>query len=64
MGWPDKNISAIPTITEPLIEKTPAIGITVGGFLIGLNWIIKRRMELTKQNDKTNNQKKKESNDK
>jgi formate dehydrogenase iron-sulfur subunit len=63
MGWPNKSISAIPRITDPIIEKTPAIGLTVGGFLVGLNWIIKRRMELARQHDKTSKQIKKESND-
>jgi formate dehydrogenase iron-sulfur subunit len=46
MGWPQKTNVAIPQLTEPLIEKTPFIGLTVAGCLIGLNWIIKRRIEL------------------
>jgi formate dehydrogenase iron-sulfur subunit len=60
IGWPSKTVTPIPRLTEPLIEKTPSIGLTVGGFLVGLNWIIKRRMESAKQNDKTKNQIKKE----
>lgn len=46
MGWPGEKTDAIPTLTEPLIEKTPLIGATVAGCLVGLNWIIKRRIAL------------------
>jgi len=46
MGWPQKANVAIPQLTEPLIEKTPFIGLTVASCLVGLNWIIKRRIEL------------------
>jgi formate dehydrogenase iron-sulfur subunit len=56
MGWSDKPEVSIPHLTEPLIEKTPFIGLTVGGFLVGLNWIIRRRMELSGQDDKSKNQ--------
>ena len=51
MGWPSKLAKPIPDVTEPLIEKTPVIGLAVGGCLVGLNWIIKRRMEFAGQND-------------
>ena len=50
MGWPKHATVAIPHITEPLIEKTPFIGLTVAGCLVGLNWIIKRRIELAAKN--------------
>jgi formate dehydrogenase iron-sulfur subunit len=53
MGWSDKPETPIPHFTEPLIEKTPVVGLTVGGFLVGLNWIIRRRMELSGQDDKS-----------
>ena len=59
-GWSDKPVTPIPHLTEPLIEKTPVIGLTVGGFLVGLNWIIRRRMEFSGQNGETKNQTKKE----
>jgi formate dehydrogenase iron-sulfur subunit len=55
MGWPKQATVAIPHITEPLIEKTPFIGLTVAGCLVGLNWIIKRRMELTGKNLESEN---------
>jgi formate dehydrogenase iron-sulfur subunit len=61
IGWSDKPVTPIPHLTEPLIEKTPVIGLTVGGFLVGLNWIIKRRMEFAGQNDKIRNKIKKEN---
>jgi formate dehydrogenase iron-sulfur subunit len=46
MDWPKKASIAIPQLTEPLIQKTPFIGLTVASCLFGLNWIIKRRIEL------------------
>lgn len=54
MGWADKPGTPIPHFTEPLIEKTPAIGLTVGGFLVGINWIIRRRMDLSGLDDQKN----------
>lgn len=45
LGWPVQAPS-IPSLTEPLIEKTPAIGLSVAGCLLGVNWVIRRRMEL------------------
>lgn len=47
LGWPGENASAIPSLTEPLIRKTPFIGMTVLGSLLGVNWIIRRRMALS-----------------
>jgi formate dehydrogenase iron-sulfur subunit len=43
LGWPRQGEVPIPEITEPLISKTPHIGISVLASLCGLNWIIKRR---------------------
>jgi formate dehydrogenase iron-sulfur subunit len=43
LGWPAPDMPAIPSITEPLIHKTPLIGLTVAVGLVGLNWIVKRR---------------------
>jgi hypothetical protein len=37
----------IPALTEPLISKTPFIGLTVAFGTLGLNWIIRRRMKLS-----------------
>jgi formate dehydrogenase iron-sulfur subunit len=57
MGWPGENTEAIPTFTEPLIKKTPFIGATAAGCLVGLNWIIKRRIALAGKNEeKSGNQ--------
>jgi formate dehydrogenase iron-sulfur subunit len=55
MGWPKHATVAIPQLTEPLIEKTPFIGVTVAGCLVGLNWIIKRRIELAGKNEESQN---------
>jgi formate dehydrogenase iron-sulfur subunit len=38
--------ASIPSLTQPLIEKTPAIGLTVASCLLGVNWVIRRRMRL------------------
>jgi formate dehydrogenase iron-sulfur subunit len=46
LGWPVKREAAIPSLTEPLVHKTPFIGLGVAMSLLGLNWIIKRRGEL------------------
>lgn len=46
MGWPEPETEPIPTLTEPLISKTPAIGLSVMGSLLGINWVIRRRMRL------------------
>jgi formate dehydrogenase iron-sulfur subunit len=51
IGWNDKNTTAIPELTEPLIEKTPYIGLGVGFSLVGLSWIIRRRNEIGKKNN-------------
>ncbi len=37
---------AIPSLTEPLIAKTPLMGVSVACTLLGVNWVIRRRMEL------------------
>jgi formate dehydrogenase iron-sulfur subunit len=60
MGWPKESATAIPQLTEPLIEKTPTIGLTVAGCLFGLNWIIKRRIDLAKKKKESENQFEKE----
>jgi formate dehydrogenase iron-sulfur subunit len=47
LGWPDAVDEAIPDLTEPLVHKTPFIGLSVAVGLVGLNWIVKRRNKLT-----------------
>jgi Fe-S-cluster-containing dehydrogenase component len=46
LGWPDMNAAAIPSLTEPLITKTPLMGAGVACSLLGINWVISRRMQL------------------
>jgi formate dehydrogenase iron-sulfur subunit len=46
LGWPEEAPVSIPSITEPLIHKTPLLGLSVACGLIGLNWIVKRRNKL------------------
>jgi formate dehydrogenase iron-sulfur subunit len=46
LDWPADDAGPIPSLTEPLIEKTPFIGITVASCLLGLNWVVRRRMQL------------------
>jgi hypothetical protein len=46
IGWPDGASTPIPDLTKPLISKTPFIGVGVASCLLGLNWIVQRRMKL------------------
>ena len=46
LGWPGGAHEAIPSLTEPLISKTPFIGLGVAACLLGINWIVQRRMRL------------------
>ena len=46
VGWPDPEAESIPSLTEPLIAKTPFIGMGVMSSLLGINWVIQRRMRL------------------
>jgi formate dehydrogenase iron-sulfur subunit len=49
LGWPQGSTPSIPSITKPLIAKTPMIGLGVGACLLGLNWIVRRRMTLAEE---------------
>jgi formate dehydrogenase iron-sulfur subunit len=49
MGWPVPGTESIPSLTEPLIAKTPVIGFGVMGTLLGINWVIRRRMKLARE---------------
>jgi len=44
LGWPEADPASIPSLTHPLISKTPHIGLGVAAGLLGVNWIVKRRM--------------------
>jgi formate dehydrogenase iron-sulfur subunit len=44
LDWPEPGARAIPDLTTPLIEKTPLIGLSVASGLLGVNWVIRRRM--------------------
>jgi formate dehydrogenase iron-sulfur subunit len=46
MDWPQDSVPSIPELTGPLIAKTPFIGLSVAGSLLGINWVIRRRMKL------------------
>jgi formate dehydrogenase iron-sulfur subunit len=52
LSWPPHHAPPIPSLTEPLIHKTPFIGLAVGISAVGLNWIIKRRDELAMRPEK------------
>ena len=61
LGWSKRIHAGIPMLTDPLIEKTPIIGLSVATGLLAVNWIIRRRMRLSKQqvtenNDSLNNE--------
>ncbi len=42
----------LPSTTEPAMESIPYAFLGMGGAMLGLNWIIKRRMKLNKTNGK------------
>ncbi|MFH2002451.1 MAG: 4Fe-4S dicluster domain-containing protein [Planctomycetota bacterium] len=46
LGWPADSSVPIPTLTKPLISMTPFIGTGVASCLLGLHWIVQRRMRL------------------
>jgi formate dehydrogenase iron-sulfur subunit len=46
LDWPESPQVPIPHLTEPLIASTPFIGSGVALGLLGVNWIIRRRMRL------------------
>lgn len=45
VGFPERETVPITDHTEALIHKTPVIGLSVMGGMLGLNWIIKRRID-------------------
>jgi hypothetical protein len=46
LGWPGAEAPSIPTLTEPVIEKTPLLGGAVLMGVWGLSAIIERRQRL------------------
>ncbi|MBN1212295.1 MAG: 4Fe-4S dicluster domain-containing protein [candidate division Zixibacteria bacterium] len=46
LGWPETTLEPIPSLTEPLISKTPFIGLGVAASILSINWIIRRREKL------------------
>lgn len=53
LGWPEYDAKSIPEVTDPLIEKTPVIGLSVASSLMGISWIINRRQKIAKENKKS-----------
>lgn len=52
MGWPEPAAESIPSLTEPLIAKTPFIGLGVMSSLLGINWVIQRRIRLAGERER------------
>jgi formate dehydrogenase iron-sulfur subunit len=50
LDWPETFPEPIPHLTESLIENTPFIGLGVAYSLLGINWVIRRRMQLEREN--------------
>ena len=46
VGWPAQQTEPIPSLTDPLIHKTPLIGLSVALGCWGLSAIIQRRNQL------------------
>jgi formate dehydrogenase iron-sulfur subunit len=57
LGWSTQIHAGIPMLTNPLIESTPIIGMSVATGLLAVNWIIRRRMRLSKQSPQKNQDK-------
>jgi formate dehydrogenase iron-sulfur subunit len=49
VGWPAQGTQPIPALTDPLIHKTPLIGLSVGLGCWGLSAIIQRRNRLMRE---------------
>jgi formate dehydrogenase iron-sulfur subunit len=49
LDWPATSFHPIPELTESLIESTPFIGLGVCSSLLGINWVIRRRMKLERE---------------
>ncbi|MFH2037785.1 MAG: 4Fe-4S dicluster domain-containing protein [Candidatus Zixiibacteriota bacterium] len=54
----DLGTTPLPQTTSPAMKAVPFAFVGMGGIMLGLNWIVKRRMELDKNKDE-----KKESSD-
>ncbi len=54
LDWPGFQAASIPSLTESLIESTPFMGLGVATGLLGLSWIIKRRMQLATEAQQSN----------
>jgi formate dehydrogenase iron-sulfur subunit len=52
LDWPNVSSLSIPELTEPLISKTPFIGLSVMAGLLSINWVIGRRMKLAEERKK------------
>jgi len=48
MDWPESDSKPIPEITKPALHSTPFIAGSVLAGVAGLNWIVRRRMDLMK----------------
>ncbi len=46
LGWPAGRAAPIPSLTEPLLHKTPFFALGIVSGLAGLNWIVQRQDEL------------------
>jgi ferredoxin len=49
LGWSEQALAGIPSLTNPLIAKTPFIGVSVAATLLSVNWIVRRRMRLASE---------------
>lgn len=45
LGWPEEGSDSIPATVAPILHATPWIGGSVLTAVVGLNWIVKRRMD-------------------
>lgn len=55
LGWAKPGSLSIPEIAEPVVNATPVIGGSVAASLLGITWIVNRRMKLDRNNNSNNN---------
>ncbi len=56
LNWPRTAEMSIPELTEPLISKTPFIGLGVMAGVLSLNWVIGRRMKRAREIEEENSE--------
>ncbi len=46
LSYQPNLVTALPHLTEPAMRSVPPVFVSMGAFMLGLNWIVKRRQKL------------------